>query len=100
MTILRTVCPNCDIIRVRAPEVTLRQFEDAQHVEVAFRCPGCAGRVVQELSVNMVPMLLSAGCLVITGSGGFADDGGITETEIRDFVASLDREDWFDELNA
>lgn len=97
MTILRTVCPKCDIIRVRAPEVTLRQFDHADHVEVSFRCPGCSGQVVQELGVSMVPMLLSAG-VVVAGDHVDLFEGCITESEIRAFVAELDRTDWADEL--
>ncbi len=97
MTILRTVCPSCDVIRVRAAEATVRQHDSESNVEVDFVCPGCSGRVVQHLNARMLPLLVSAGC-VVENVVPSAADGAISESEIRAFVCSLDRIDWADEL--
>ncbi len=97
MTILRTVCPSCDVVRVRATEATVRQNDTESNVEVDFVCPGCSGRVVQQLNARMLPLLVSAGCAVEDLVPADAD-GAISESEIRSFVCSLDRIDWADEL--
>lgn len=97
MTILRTVCPSCDVIRVKAEDATLRHRGDSTHVEVDFTCPGCAARVVQHLSVRMLPLLLSAGC-IDERAPSVHDDGAISEAEIQAFAEDLQRLDWADEL--
>lgn len=96
MALLRTVCPHCDIVRVKADHTVLRHLADGTQVEVDFTCPECHGRVVQRLHARMAPLLLSAGCILDPGS--VADTGGITEAEIQDFVRALDRPDWTDLL--
>ena len=97
MTILRTVCPACDVVRVKADDATLRRVADAAHVEVEFVCPGCTCRVVQQLNARMLPLLVSAGC-VVEDTLPAVDEGAISEDEIRQFVDDLDRLDWADEL--
>lgn len=97
MTILRTVCPSCDVVRVRAEEATLRTLGVGSGLEVDFVCPGCAGRVVQQLNARMLPLLVSAGCALEEAVPSDVD-GAISEAEIQAFVASLDRNDWADEL--
>lgn len=97
MTILRTVCPSCGVVRVRAPETTLRTYDGGLGLEVDFACPGCEGRVVQKLNARMLPLLVTAGCVVEDGLPSDAV-GAISETEIRAFAAALDRDDWADEL--
>lgn len=97
MTILRTVCPSCDVVRVRAEDATLRQYDGGAALEVDFQCPGCASRVVQQLNARMLPLLVSAGCVVESTVPSDAE-GAISEAEIRAFVQELDRADWADEL--
>lgn len=97
MTILRTVCPSCDVVRVRAEDATLRQYDGGAALEVDFRCPGCASRVVQQLNARMLPLLVSAGCMVESTIPSDVE-GAISESEIRSFVSELDRADWADEL--
>lgn len=97
MTILRTVCPSCDVVRVRAEDATLRRYDSGAALEVEFQCPGCASRVVQQLNARMLPLLVSAGCMV---ESTIPSDvaGAISESEIRSFMSELDRADWADEL--
>jgi hypothetical protein len=97
MTILRTVCPTCDVVRVRADDATLRRYDGGGALEVGFVCPVCEGHVVQQLNVRMLPLLVSAGCNV-EHAMPTVDEGAISEEEIQDFVAELDRTDWADEL--
>ena len=97
MTILRTVCPSCDVVRVNAEDATLRRPEGTVHVEVEFSCPRCTARVVQHLNVKMLPLLVSAGCCVEDLLADH-DEGAISEAEIQSFVEDLERLDWADEL--
>ena len=102
MSVVRTTCPRCDIITVRAPELTVRRHGAVS--EAVFVCPACDAEVVHPLNERMVPVLIGAGCPVDDTS--VADcmsrhpsiGPEITEDEIREFVAELDRFDWFDEL--
>lgn len=98
MTILRTICPACDVVRVRAEHVTVRRHDHGRgNLEVDFTCPDCAGSVVQQLSARMFPLLVEAGCAVEDFSP-IDVEGAISEAEIREFVDELDRLDWADEL--
>lgn len=97
MTTLRTVCPSCDVVRVRAEDATLRQYDAGTALEIDFQCPGCASRVVQQLNARMLPLLVSAGCVLESTLPSDAA-GAISEQEIRAFVRELDRSDWADEL--
>ena len=97
MTILRTVCPSCDVVRVRAEDATLRRVADSAHVEVEFECPGCSARVLQQLNGRMLPLLVTAGC-VVEDAPSTQGAGAISEAEIRRFVEDLERLDWADEL--
>lgn len=96
MTILRTICPTCDVVRVRARDAILRDVCD-ESAAIEFDCPRCSSTVVQRLHARIVPMLLSAGCIV-ADAPRVAGHGDITEAEIADFVGALDRVDWADEL--
>lgn len=101
---VRTTCPNCDIVTVRAMEVTVRQRELPERSEAVFVCPDCADVVIHPLNERMVPVLIGAGCPVEDPavaaarlshpSVGFE----LTDAEIDRFVARLDDSDWFDEL--
>ena len=102
MSLVRTTCPRCDIITLRAPDLTVRRTGAAS--EAVFVCPACDGEVTHPLNERMVPVLIGAGCpvddrsfsacMALHPSQSFA----ITEYEIADFVAALDRTDWFDAL--
>lgn len=102
MALVRTTCPTCDVVIVRAPDLTVRRMGAVS--EAVFVCPACDSPVVHPLNERMVPVLVGAGCPVDDTSleacrarhpSAGAD---ITEDEIDAFVAGLDRFDWFDEL--
>lgn len=67
-------------------------------------CPACLAEVVHPLNERMVPVLIGAGCPVDDRSVAAcmsrhpSHGPEISETEIAEFVAALDRNDWFDEL--
>ena len=104
MSVVRTTCPQCDIITVRAPDLTVRRHGAVS--EAVFLCPACAAEVVHPLNERMVPVLIGAGCPVDDTSveecrARHPSQGPeITEHEIDEFAAALDRADWFDELLA
>lgn len=103
MPTVRTTCPTCDTVLIDAGALTIRRRADADHTECSFVCPDCVQIVVQPVSEKMVPVLIGAGCMVEEWGIGDArslhpSSGSITETEIQDFVSSLDRDDWFGEL--
>ena len=102
MSLVRTTCPRCDIITLRAPDLTVRRTGGAS--EAVFVCPACDGEVTHPLNERMVPVLIGAGCPVDDRSTAScmarhpSQGFEITELEIADFLAGLDRIDWFDEL--
>lgn len=106
MSTVRTTCPSCDIVTVRAPELTVRRRAEAETTgstsEAVFVCPACATEVVHPLNERMIPILIGAGALVddpaAASRARHPSMGGIDEAEIAAFVASLDRTDWFDQL--
>lgn len=103
MPTVRTTCPSCDTVLIDAGALTIRRRPDADRTECCFVCPDCVQIVVQPVSDKMVPVLIGAGCQVEDWSISDAralhpSGGGITESEILDFVESLDRDDWFGEL--
>jgi len=103
MPTVRTTCPTCETVLIDAGALTLRRRPEAEQTECSFTCPDCVQLVVQPVSDKMVPVLIGAGCLVEEWSLGDAKalhpaNGRITEQEIREFVSSLDADDWFGEL--
>lgn len=103
MPTVRTTCPTCDTVLIDAGALTLRRRPGSEQTECSFTCPDCVRTVVQPVSDKMVPVLIGAGCLVEEWDVGDArslhpSNGSITEHEIREFVASLDADDWFGEL--
>lgn len=103
MSNVRTTCPNCDVITVEAPAITVRHLSAPVRSEVVFVCPECADVVVHPLNDRMVPVLIGAGCpvddRVFRALGDHPSAGyEITPAEIERFVADLDRAEWFDEL--
>lgn len=103
MPTVRTTCPTCDTVLIDATELTLRRRPGVDRTEASFTCPDCVQEVVQSVSDKMVPVLIGAGCLIdewsVEDARGLHPSGGqITEDEIQDFLASLDADDWFEEL--
>ena len=125
MPTVRTTCPTCDIVTLDAPELRVRLGSDGTGSEAAFVCPACHHEVVHPLSERMIPVLLGAGCPLdfdddldgdLEGDGIPGERLGerladryrpaahpafgleLTELEIEQFVAALNRTDWFDEL--
>ncbi len=109
MPTVRTTCPTCDIVTLDAPALRVRLGSDEDASEVIFVCPTCHHLVVHPLSERMVPVLLGAGCPVDIEDGERLADRvrpaahpafgpELSELEIEQFVAALDRTDWYDEL--
>ncbi len=110
MPIVRTTCPTCDVVTVEAPDLRVRLGSDATASEAVFVCPACCTEVVHPVSERMVPVLLGAGCpLDVLHAGDTLADRvlpaahpafgpQLSELEIQQFVAALDRNDWYDEL--
>ena len=102
MSLVRTTCPRCDIVTLRALDLTVRRSDGAS--EAYFVCPDCRDEVTHPLNERMVPVLIGAGCPVDDRSSSAcmshhpSSGFEITELEISEFVAGLDRSDWFDEL--
>lgn len=104
MATVRTRCPSCDVVTIDAPEVMVRRRLDLQGSEAIFVCPACNAVVSQAVEAHMVPVLIGAGCAVEDWQVSDArmlhpsSAGAITEAEIADFVAALDRRDWAEHL--
>jgi hypothetical protein len=103
MPTVRTTCPTCDTVLIDAGALTVRCRPEADRTECCFICPDCVQPVVQPVSDKMVPVLIGAGCMVEYWGDAYAGSlypsgVGITESEVRDFVSALERDDWFGEL--
>ncbi len=100
MPTVRTHCPSCQVVTVDAVQMVVRRRADASGSEAVFECPACASVVVQAVDARMVPVLIGAGCEIEDWAVSDAralhpsHAGGITEAEIAQFVAALDRRNW------
>lgn len=99
MPTVRTRCPHCEVVTLSADMVLVRTRTDQQGSEAVFECPACRLSVIQAIEPRMVPVLIGAGCQVEEWSHADAralhpSAGAITESEIDEFVAALDRRDW------
>ena len=100
MPSVRTRCPHCEVVTIDALQVMVRRRVGVPGTEAVFECPACAQVVVQAVEPHMVPVLIGAGCTVEEWQVSDAralhpsSSGAITEREINEFVASLDRRNW------
>lgn len=65
MATIRTTCPNCGDVRLKAREVTLRICEDDNSGECLISCPRCQTRFTKETDDRMIVVLTAAGVDVI-----------------------------------
>lgn len=106
---IRTTCPSCDVVVVESPALTVRLDASSGASQAMFVCPDCGSDVIHPLDEHMIPVLIGAGCPIYGGAGldptgpgpvgwhpAFGPD--ISQAEIDEFVAELDRFDWFDDL--
>ncbi|MGZ4146274.1 MAG: hypothetical protein ACXVPL_01075 [Actinomycetota bacterium] len=79
MTIIRTTCPTCGEVDMRADAVLLQVFEENSGGRYSFVCPRCGEDVEKIADRKIVALLVSAGVDVEdrTGhpSGGSGEDG-------------------------
>ena len=61
MATIRTTCPNCGDVKLRAREVTLRICEDDNSGECLITCPRCGTRFTKETDDRMIVILTAAG---------------------------------------
>jgi predicted RNA-binding Zn-ribbon protein involved in translation (DUF1610 family) len=79
MTIIRTTCPTCGEVDMRADAVLLQVFDEDSGGRYSFVCPRCGEAVEKMADRTIVALLVSAGVDVEDRkkhpSGGSADAG-------------------------
>lgn len=96
MTNIRTTCTQCGDIELTHQDVRLELSAEWTTGAYCFTCPYCLGEERRSASQRVITILLAAGVTYEV----IEDDMPISETEIREFVAALDREDWYAQLLA
>lgn len=96
MTTIRTSCPLCGDVELAPTDLALRLTPCRGTGTYQFRCPHC--EQVQERPANhrVVSILLATGVAYEV-----VDEAPpISEGEIREFMAGLDRENWREQLRS
>jgi|SRR5687767_3017651 len=92
---IRTVCPICGPIQVRAADVEVCSHVDTMQNIYRFRCPNCSTWTVNDARPEVVTLLLNAGARVEQSLAPRARDrrdlGPISDGELIEFHRQLDR---------
>jgi len=94
MTTIRTSCPLCGDIELAPADLTLRLAPCRGTGTYQFRCPHCEEWRQRPAAHRVVSILLATGVPYEVAD----DEAPITEGEIRQFVAGLNRGNWQEHL--
>ena len=90
MTTIRTSCPVCGDVELAPTDLALHLTPSSGTGTYVFACPHCEQTQSRPANHRVVSILLATGVAYEV----IDDCGPITETEIRDFVSSLDGDEW------
>jgi len=95
MTTIRTTCDRCGDVELTTSDIALELAPSGTTGSYRFECPFCASIQRRPANNRVVSILLATGV-----EYEIIDPGGpITEEEIAAFATSLDREDWYSQIN-
>ena len=103
---IKADCPGCGVVRLGAPDVTVRVCTDDGSGGYCFRCDQCGSAVHHEASIAVCDLLVSAGVERVEWRfpdevQGRPDAPGFTVDDLLDFHLLLSRdEEWSQELAA
>jgi hypothetical protein len=106
MTSIRTNCPRCGEVEMRADVISLQLEEDSGEGVYSFVCPVCEDLVEKPADRKIVSLLRSVGVEITEREASAAEfderpDGPpITIDDLIDFHFLLSQDDWFDRLTA
>lgn len=92
MTTIKTTCSSCGNIELRSDDLTLELAASETTGQYRFCCPYCESAQYRPATERVVAILLAIGVPY------FVTEEVVTETDIVDFISSLD--DWLDEITA
>jgi hypothetical protein len=93
MTTIRTSCLICGDVELVPTDLSLELFSSTGTGHYRFLCPHCEEEQRRPATHRVVSILLATGV-----SYEVVDDTPITEPEISRFTASLDADDWAEQL--
>jgi len=94
MTTIRTSCPLCGDVELAPGDLALRLIPCRGTGTYQFRCPHCEQVQHRPANHRVVSILLATGVAYEVVD----DEAPITEGEIAEFMAGLDRENWREHL--
>ena len=94
MTTIRTSCPLCGDVELAPGDLALRLTPCRGTGTYQFRCPHCEQLQERPANHRVVSILLATGVAYEV----VEEDAPISEREIGDFIAGLDRENWQEHL--
>lgn len=106
MTSIRTNCPRCGEVEMRADVISLAVEQDSEEGVYSFVCPVCEDVVEKPADRKIVSLLRSVGVEITEREAALAEiderpDGPpITIDDIIDFHFLMSQEDWFEQLTA
>ena len=106
MTSIRTNCPRCGEVEMRADVISLAMEQDSEEGVYSFVCPVCEDVVEKPADRKIVSLLRSVGVEITEREADLAEiderpDGPpITIDDIIDFHFLMSQEDWFEQLTA
>ena len=106
MTSIRTNCPRCGEVEMRADVISLALEQDSGEGVYSFVCPVCEDVVEKPADRKIVSLLRSVGVEVTEREAPVAEIGErpegppITIDDVVDFHFLLSQDDWFEQLTA
>ncbi len=94
MTTIRTTCQGCGDVELSTHDIALELTGAGDAGSYRFSCPSCSTMQTRPATRRVVSILLATGVayeIILEASP-------ITDSEIDEFVAQLDEDDWFSRL--
>jgi predicted RNA-binding Zn-ribbon protein involved in translation (DUF1610 family) len=106
MTSIRTNCPRCGEVEMRADVISLALEQNSGEGVYSFVCPVCEDVVEKPADRKIVSLLRSVGVEIMEREAEAVEDESrpegppITIDDVIDFHFMLSQDDWFERLTA
>ena len=97
MTTIKTTCDHCGEIHLGPSDIALELGSAKADGSYRFVCPECFAVQRRPATSRVVSILLATG---VTYEVSVEPRGPITATEVDEFIALLDGDDWLDALTS
>jgi hypothetical protein len=96
LTSIRTSCIDCGDVELSIDDIALELPDAGGEGRYRFNCPSCGATYHRPASAKVIEALLAIGAAWHPRS----EASPITDTEIAEFVATLDTDDWLGEITS